>query len=315
LTIPSFVIYNGITYDVTEIDWVTFINCSDLKSIIIPNSILEIGSRAFYGSGITLLDIPKSVTYIEYAAFASCDSLTTLNFNASYCKFHSYYSHPREVVFFPVFKDCHSLKDIHIGDSVKKIPANFINNCNGLNQISIPNNVDTIGSDAFKNCPNLVHASLGSGIKHIDKDAFSTNPLGSIICYMEEPPTLNSNGVFSEATQNNAQVIIPCNSLDSYSSAVEWKDFAHLKDPCVDLEEIETTEFNLYPNPVTTELNITCSENIETIEIFNILGQQVYSSRIGTMAVTINVASLKSGNYIAKIYTDNSISTKKFIVK
>ncbi|MDR1847004.1 MAG: leucine-rich repeat protein [Bacteroidales bacterium] len=300
LTIPSNVSYNSNVYNITGIAYCAFAWCNGLQSITIPNMI-------------------KS---IDKLAFGYCNNLTTLNFNAINAEFHSIVSLPHspgtegEIRFLPVFKGCNSLTEVNIGDSVKKIPANFINNCTGLNTISIPDNVDTIGNEAFRDCPNLIHISLGSGIKYIGQKAFNSNPLGSIICSMTEAPMLGVD-VFNEGTFNDARVVVPCNTKESYQNADGWRDFKHLIDPCVDLEEanVEAVTFNLYPNPATTELNISSSQIIETIEVFNILGQRVYASQIKNTTVKIDITNFKSGNYIAKINTNNGITIKKFIVQ
>jgi len=57
----------------------TFSNCIGLTSIIIPNSVTEIGYYAFYGCiGLTSIIIPNSVTEIECGAFSGCTELNDI---------------------------------------------------------------------------------------------------------------------------------------------------------------------------------------------------------------------------------------------
>ena len=49
LTIPESVTYGGISYPVTSIGNKAFFFCSGLTSVTIPNSVTEIGIRAFDG--------------------------------------------------------------------------------------------------------------------------------------------------------------------------------------------------------------------------------------------------------------------------
>lgn len=47
IIIPETVVFNDVTYRVTTIGEWAFCNCKSLTSIIIPNSVMIIGSRAF----------------------------------------------------------------------------------------------------------------------------------------------------------------------------------------------------------------------------------------------------------------------------
>ena len=61
---------------ITVIQSETFYYCSDLKSIILPNSVTRIGKSAFYGcSSLTNITIPNSVTTIGSSAFDECSKL------------------------------------------------------------------------------------------------------------------------------------------------------------------------------------------------------------------------------------------------
>ena len=48
VNIPSSVVYNGITYNVTAIGQTAFSACSSLTSVTIPNGVTSIGYEAFY---------------------------------------------------------------------------------------------------------------------------------------------------------------------------------------------------------------------------------------------------------------------------
>ena len=79
ISIPSQVTHNGIKYNVTAIKSKAFENCTELESVIIPNSVTSIGEHAFYGcTGLTSVTIPNSVTSIGYGAFQHCIGLTSV---------------------------------------------------------------------------------------------------------------------------------------------------------------------------------------------------------------------------------------------
>ena len=77
--IPSSVRYRGFSYSVNSIDWNTFESCTNLKSIVIPNSITHIGESAFKGcTNLTSIVIPNSVTRIGNNTFKDCTKLKSI---------------------------------------------------------------------------------------------------------------------------------------------------------------------------------------------------------------------------------------------
>jgi hypothetical protein len=87
---------------------------------------------------------------------------------------------------------------------------------------------------------------------------------------------------------------------------------------------------DVFPNPATTEIKIENAESsITSIEIFNTLGEKVYSSaetfqsNVGTSGKsahrlnggleTVNVSSLSSGIYFVRVKTSEGMSSGKFI--
>ncbi|MFT3795574.1 choice-of-anchor J domain-containing protein [Flavobacterium sp.] len=69
----------------------------------------------------------------------------------------------------------------------------------------------------------------------------------------------------------------------------------------------DTRSLGVYPNPVKDEVNIRNSENINTAEIYNMLGQKMMTSEIRSNEGKLNVSSLAQGNYLMKLYTDNGV--------
>ena len=68
---------------------------------------------------------------------------------------------------------------------------------------------------------------------------------------------------------------------------------------------------SLYPNPVKDALNITTDKNVQKVEVVDILGKTVLSSKADSK--NINVSSLNAGVYLIVITSENGVSTKKFI--
>ena len=173
---------------VTSIGEHAFENCSGLTSVTIPNSVTSIGGSAFWCCrGLTSVTIGNSVTSIGDGAFYNCSGLTTLNFNAINCQdFEEYYN------YYPFSGT--SLTTVNIGDSVQRIPANFVRGCSGLTSVTIGNSLTSIGDRAFYECINL----------------------SSLVSSATVPPTIGNEAF---PYPNICTVTVPCGSLAAYTAS------------------------------------------------------------------------------------------------
>ena len=170
---------------VTSIGNSTFSGCSSLASITIPNSVTSIGYSAFSGcSGLTSVAIPNSVTDIGNRAFSGCSGLTSItipngvtsigHYAFSGCSGLTSVTIPNSVTFIGVeaFLGCSGLTSITIPNSVTSIRNYTFYGCSGLTSVNIPNSVTTIGDYAFKGCSSLTSITIPNGVTDIGKSAF-----------------------------------------------------------------------------------------------------------------------------------------------
>ncbi len=83
-------------------------------------------------------------------------------------------------------------------------------------------------------------------------------------------------------------------------------------------ESVVVDEPHIYPNPITNnELTIVFSyvDKNTKIELFNIIGTLIYCNDNITELETIIKSNVSEGNYVLKITNQNSIFTKRVIVK
>lgn len=183
---------------VTTIGGCSFMDCTSLTSIDIPNSVTAIGDRAFafcssakinvdeknenYFSENDILFtkdktaliqylpskedktyvIPNSVTTIGNGAFSGCSSLTSIEIPNSVT-----------TIGYSAFDCCSSLTSIEIPNSVATIGDDAFFCCRSLTSIEIPNGVTTIiGERAFSCCTSLTSIEIPNSVTTIDKRAF-----------------------------------------------------------------------------------------------------------------------------------------------
>lgn len=70
---------------------------------------------------------------------------------------------------------------------------------------------------------------------------------------------------------------------------------------------------SLYPNPTKGILNIRAQSSISSVEIYNILGQTSAVFTPDTNTAQLDVSSLKTGTYFARVTIDNNSQVYKFI--
>lgn len=79
VNIPATVTHDGTTYTVSTIGHQAFRNCTNLKRVVMPNTVEYIAAYAFYGcSALTNITIPPEVFTIYQNAFNACDALETV---------------------------------------------------------------------------------------------------------------------------------------------------------------------------------------------------------------------------------------------
>lgn len=84
------------------------------------------------------------------------------------------------------------------------------------------------------------------------------------------------------------------------------------------VDDFETdSNFNLFPNPSDTALNIQFKNNISngTLDVYDMLGKKVISQSITNEFTSLNVSQLNNGLYLIKIKSDIGVETKRFIKK
>lgn len=82
------------------------------------------------------------------------------------------------------------------------------------------------------------------------------------------------------------------------------------------LNNSRAIDFNLYPNPSNSIVNIESSEIIESINIVNTIGQIVKTvSSVNGNVKSINISDLSAGVYSVIVRSENGSSTKRLVIE
>lgn len=161
---------------VTSIAEYAFENCTNIKSLIVPNNVTSIGFSALSGcTNLTNITLPfvgngSSKTHFSYL------------FGVDYENYSDAYYVPTSVKKVTItgevaieenaFEDCTSITTIIIGDSVTSIERGAFWGCTGLTSVTIGEGVESIGVNAFFGCMSLKNVIMGEGVTTIGGNAF-----------------------------------------------------------------------------------------------------------------------------------------------
>ena len=153
-----------------------FFYCESLTSITIPSSVHTISRDAFFGSLLTSIFIPASVTSMESGVFEGCESLASVTVddaNTDYCSVDGvlFTADMSEIMRYPSMKSDTSYA---IPSGVEEIGRAAFDYCQNLTSITIPSGVTVIGLRAFKESNTITEISIPSGVTHISDETFKS---------------------------------------------------------------------------------------------------------------------------------------------
>ncbi len=123
-------------------------------------------------------------------------------------------------------------------------------------------------------------------------------------------PISNFTGLTTKS--NIAQLIFASAPVGTSIAYIDNVIFS--KKPAVGLAAIEQELIGVYPNPASKSLTINTIKDIQSVVIYNALGQVVLTASPNTNDVNIDIASLPNGFYTVKA-TINGVDTFKKIIK
>ena len=161
--------YRNKEYNVTELVSEVFFGAFEgkgLTSVIIPDSVIYIGTEAFIGNNLTSVIIPDSVKVIgDYAFRYNYLTSVVISNSVIYIGTEAFIGN--------------NLTSVIIPDSVKVI-GDYAFGYNDLTSVVIPNSVTYINIGAFRE-NNLTSVVIPNSVTYIDIGAFQNNQLTSVI--------------------------------------------------------------------------------------------------------------------------------------
>ena len=159
----------------------TFSNCIQLENISWSKNLKKIGENAFYNcDNLQIVKIPKSLkdvyaTYdsidIPNGVFNGCSNLKTVNFEEG-----------STIIADALFRGCDGLEEVTIPDTITEIYGYVFADCKNLKNINISDSVTVIGESVFEGDTSIKEINLPDSITKLGARVFSgCNGLESIV--------------------------------------------------------------------------------------------------------------------------------------
>jgi len=218
-------------------------------------TVKRIGQFAFaYCSYLTSIELPSSLTTIEWNAFNHCTSLTTITVpsNVSY-------------IASSAFSDCTNLKEAYIDA--------------------------TVHDEVFENCTSLEFVEFGPTTNYVLKNCFTNCPALKFISVNRETPPSTDGDFFrnmsaiyggsevDESRYDEVLLYVPIGCAEAYRAEEYWgkfkniieKDLSAIEDVIAEDEEVPTLYYNLngIPSYIPYKgINIIKYGNDKTSKVF-----------------------------------------------
>lgn len=286
---------------VTRVEDDAFIKQNQLVEVVIPASVIEIGSTAFHDcenlqvftvaeenpvycvkNGLLLdkgekvlircpsgrygevTDIPDTVFLIGAMAFSNCTALYDITL-------------PKDLqtIGDGAFMNCTAIQRMILPENLRRIGMMAFSNCQSLSEVIVPSGVQTLPDSAFADCIALQRVTLSEGLTNISVAAFRNC---TALQEVQLPDTLES--IKSNAFEN-------CSSLQRmhFPAAVSELS-ANVFSGCISLSEVTVAAENpyytavdgvlmtadqatlVYYPPCSSQSDYTIPETVKTIDSY-----------------------------------------------
>ncbi len=155
------------TTGLTKIPDGAFLNCTNLDSIVLPETVTLIGNSSFARTNLSEIIIPDSVKTIDIIAFYD-SGLASVTFGSGL-----------ESIGESAFQDCCSLTKITVGN-VKTIGKMAFFNCYNIEEVIFEEGVQTIEDSAFNKCRKLATVTIPRSVTHIGSYFYTFGALQTV---------------------------------------------------------------------------------------------------------------------------------------
>lgn len=152
-------LFNKVILDdsITAIGQECFMDCVELKDVVLPKGLISIPYCAFQNTAIENIIIPEGVVSLDEGAFYGCAKLKYISLPESV-----------DVLGDAVFQNCGLLTEIKMPTNMVSIGSLAFAGCTSLIECTIPESIIAIQEKTFHSCSSLTSLTLPASITSIN---------------------------------------------------------------------------------------------------------------------------------------------------
>ncbi len=170
---------------VSSLGPMSFMDCSNLRSVSLPSTLTAIGDAAFQNcSSLTALSIPETVTELGYYAFFGCTAMQSVNIPSGVTAIGP-----------STFANCAVLGNVTLPEGLRSIRGFAFASCRSFSSMAFPASLESIGNYAFAGCIAMAELHFAGDAPTITENAFTS--VTADVSYPQE------NGSYTDEVKQN----------------------------------------------------------------------------------------------------------------
>ena len=214
-----------------------FDSCMTLQEIILPNTLISIGTKAFREcTGLRMIHIPEKLARIESFAFSNCRYLGDVHLPATLTTIGNNPFRYDKLETFDIDNNNDNFKIVNHallsidGKKLISMPFKYIG------RYYVPNGVETIANQAFFKGCMISTLVLPSSLRQIQSNAiFQCYSLNEVYCHATSAPTLTNSSF--DASVESCTLHVPVGCISEYEKK-GWTMFARIVDDLSPIKDV-----------------------------------------------------------------------------
>jgi hypothetical protein len=201
-------------------------------------------------------------------------------------------------------------QDTPVVDGMIYYASQTVEGCESIGRIPVTAYVSIVEAPTGEALQTVYYSYNTTAV--IEDIVVETAATATVTWYYTEADALAGTNAIAPGTEIQAGTFYGVATVGDCTSATA---FAVTVEVVLGQGHFDMASFSYYPNPVSSVLTISYSQEITSVTVFNLLGQEVMNVSSNGTEVKLDMSALAEGTYIANVASGNTVQTIKVVKK